>query len=170
MDKIYKIEYVDASYTYEKKIAQTKLDSCEAYGYVEKNGSNIIISFIKKMGVVGSLVANKEKIIEGLVIPDMALISKIRTYKTDVLKGIKIGMSLSVTWRDVIHVANMAIYECPVMYTEGILFEIKTDHIVLKNPKTLRINPKPIKNHPSSGLPTYLVVPISFISSVEVFK
>ncbi|MFA6077636.1 MAG: hypothetical protein WC724_01305 [Candidatus Paceibacterota bacterium] len=170
MDKIYKIEYVDASYTYEKKIAQTKLDSCEAYGYVEKNGSNIIISFIKKMGVVGSLVANKEKIIEGLVIPDTALISRVKSYKTDILNDMKVGLSISVTWRDVIHVANLPIYECPTMYTEGILFEIKKDYVILKDPKTMRIQPKPLKNHPSSGLPTYLVIPISFISSIEVFK
>lgn len=170
MDTAYKIKYVDASYSYEEKIKQEGLDTCEAYGYVEKNGDNIIISFIKKMEVTNNLVASKEKIVDGLVIPDTSLISRIESYKTNILNNMEIGLSVSVTWRDVIHVANLSIYECPTMYTEGTLFEIEKDYIILRNPKTLRINPEPIENHPGGGLPTYLVIPVAFISSTEILE
>jgi hypothetical protein len=170
MEKIYKIKYVDASYSYEEKINQEGLDNCEAYGYVERNGNNIIVSFLKKVGVADSLMKSKEKIADGLVIPDTALISRIRLHKTEILNNMEIGLSVSVTWRDVIHVANLPIYECSTMYTEGILFEIEKDYIVLKNPKTLRVKPEPRKNHPGSGLPTYLVIPVAFISNIEAAK
>lgn len=170
MEKIYKIKYVDASYSYEEKINQEGLDVCEAYGYVEKNGNNIIVNFLKKVGVVDNLMKSKEKIADGLVIPDTALISRVKLYKTDILNNMEIGQSVSLNWRDVIHVANLPVYECPIMYTEGTLFKIEKDYIILKNPKTLRIKPEPRKNHPGSGLPTYLVIPVAFISNIEVAK
>ncbi|TSC55092.1 MAG: hypothetical protein LiPW30_558 [Parcubacteria group bacterium LiPW_30] len=172
MDKIYNIKYVDASYSYEESINQTKLDLFEAYGYVEKNKNNIVITFIKKHGISEEK-QNHDKevnIINGLVIPDTSLASISSAYKTNILDNIKINYAVSVTWRDVVHVENLPRYDCSVMYTEGILVKIESDYVILKDPKTIRTYPTPVKNHPGSGLPTYLVIPISFITDIEVVK
>lgn len=48
MNKIYNVKYVDASYSFSKNFKDSGLSVHEAYGYVEKNGNNIIITFIKK--------------------------------------------------------------------------------------------------------------------------
>lgn len=171
MDKIYNIKYVDASYSYEKKIKQTKLDLYEAYGYVKKNKNNIIIIFIKKRKIgVGKIINRKESVPMGLVIPDTALILTSRVYKNEIMKNVSINSSISVTWRDVVHVENLPRYDCSIMYTEGILVKIESDYVVLKDPKTIRTYPTPVKNHPGSGLPTCLVIPISFITDIEVVK
>jgi len=170
-DKIYNIKYVDAYYSYAKSIDQTKLSVHEAHGYIERNADNIIIIFIKKGGANNKrTIDEKENIVKGLIIPDTALVSVVDTYQTDVLKNITTGLSVVVTWRDVVYVANLPRYDCSVMYTEGVLFRIEKDHIVLKNPETIRTYPSPIKNHPGRGLPTYLVIPISFITDITITK
>jgi len=171
MKKIYTVKYVDAYYIYEKRIGKTKLSLHEAHGYVERRGNNIIIIFIKKRKISNKkTIEGKENIVEGLVIPDTALVSVVDTYKTDILKNITIGSSVSVTWRDVVYVTNTPTYDCPIMYTEGILTKIKRDHIVLKDPETIRVYPTPVRNHPGRGLPTYLMIPISFITDITVIK
>ncbi len=167
MKKIYIVKHVDAYYTYEKRIGKTKLSFHEAHGYVERKGNNIIIIFIKKRKISNKkTIERKENIIEGLVIPDTSLVSVVDTYKTDILKNITIGSPVSVTWRDVVYVANTPTYDCHIMYTEGVLTKIKRDHIVLKDPETLCVYPSPARNHPGMGLPTYLVIPISFITDI----
>jgi len=171
MDKIYNIKYVDASYSYEENINQTKLDSYEAYGYVKKNKNNIVITFIKKHVVDEKKSSDEEiNIIKGLVIPDTSLVSVSSAYRTNILEGININSVVSVIWRDVVRVANLPRYDCSVMYTEGILIKIGSDYVILKDPRTIRTHPTPIKNHPGGGLPTYLVVPISFITDITIIK
>jgi len=171
MDKIYNIKYVDAYYSYEKNITQTKLSLFEAYGYVEKNADNLVIIFIKKLGIKNEkTIKENEDIIKGLVIPYTALVSAVRTFKTNILKNLAEGSSVTVKWRDLVFVANLPRYDCSTMYTEGILFKIASDHIVLKNPKTIRIYPYPVKNHPESEIPSYLIIPISFITNITILK
>ena len=50
------------------------------------------------------------------------------------------------------------------MYTEGTLYQIEDDHIVLKDTETIRTHPMPVKNHPAgnlSGIPyQYLLLKI----------
>ena len=171
MDKIYNIKYVDAYYSYAKKLGETKLATHDAHGYVERSGSNIIIIFIKKRDSSNrETIEKKENIIKGLVIPETALLSVVNTYTSDILMNIVEGSTVKVEWRDVVYVANLPRYDCSVMYTEGILFKIEKDHIVLKNPETIRVNPSPLKNHPDGKSPTYLVIPVSFIADIAVVK
>lgn len=171
-EKIYNIKYVDAYYVYDKKIGKTKLSLFEAYGYVERKADSIIIFFIKKMGVSNKkIIEGKENIVKGLIIPDTALMSAVDVYKTDLLKNVVVGSDISITWRDVGYVANLPAYDhSVVMYTEGVLYKIEKDYIVLKDPQTVRTYPLPIKNHPGSGRPTFLVVPTSFITNVTIIK
>lgn len=171
MEKIFNIKYVDAYYIYAKDLGATKLSLHEAHGYVERNGNNIIIIFIKKRGTSSKeIIKNKENIVKGLVIPDTALSSVVDKYNSDILNNVTKGSSVKVEWRDIVYVANLPRYDCSVMYTEGILFRIEKKHIVLKNPETIRTYPTPIKNHPEGNPATYLVIPVSFIKDITVIN
>lgn len=165
MDKIYNIKYVDASYTYTKSIDHTKLFVHEAYGYMKRNNDNIIITFIKK-----KLINGTEETAKGLVIPDTALISKKNTLSNNILLSFKTGKSLAVTWKDIVIFDSGDLRnDCPIMYTEGILYRIEKDHIVLKDPETIRIYPNPIKNHPVKK-PNFYTIPKSLIIEITAIK
>ncbi len=169
-DKIYNIKYVDASYTYEKNIGKKKLSVHEAYGYVKKIEYNIIILFIKERKTIDEMLTDNSEIGMGIVIPDTALLSVVGNYKTDILDKITTGVNVEITWRDVTFVMNMAIYQCTTMYTEGLLYRISSDHIILRDPQTISVHPGPVNNLPGRGLPTYLVIPISFILDISVIE
>lgn len=181
MDKIYNIKYVDAHYSYEpdlytkeyyshKKDLRTESTSVsflDAYGFVERYGSDIIIAFIKKKGVpLKETIEKKEKIAAGLIIPDVALLSTARSFSHSILKGVKKDSRVAVTWRDISVVLGGLRYDCAIMYTEGTLYKIEKDHIVLKDTETIRVHPMPVKNHPA-GKPLWYTIPISFIKDVE---
>lgn len=167
MDKIYNIRYVDAYYSHAQNIGETKLSLHDAHGYVEKSGDNIIIIFIKKRNTNNNeIIRTKQSIVKGLVIPNTALVSVVEVYKNDILKNVTIGAFVAVIWRDVVYVANLPRYDCSIMRTEGVMFRIEKDHIVLKNPETTRIYPEPIKNHPEGNPATYLIIPISFVTEI----
>lgn len=170
MDKIYNIKYTDAFYINSKNIGQTKLHAYETYGYLKKCNENLIVVFIKEYKTSIKEIKNKKlKIIKGLIIPDIALLSTNNKFKNNKLKHIKIGSNVSVTWRDIVYVANLPRYDCGIMYTEGILFRTEKDHIVIKNPETIRTHPLPIENHPTKK-PNYYIIPTSFIVDFEVIK
>lgn len=168
MDDIYRIRYVDAQYTYAKSIGKTGLPPHEAYGYIIRNADTIVVIFIKKRGTdCEKIVRGKEDVIKGLVIPNTALMSVVETYTTTLLENLDISSQVTVTWRDVRYVANMPVYECAIMQTEGVLYRIEKNHIVIKDPRTIRTYPMPMKNHPENGHPTYLVIPTSFITDIN---
>lgn len=171
MSKIYNIKYTDAFYIKDKNIGQTKLHVYETYGYLEKYGKDIVICFIKKYtGKRKKTKDNKENIIKGLIIPDVALLSFKNNLKLkSKFSKIKIGSNLEITWRDVVYVANLPRYDCSIMYTEGILLKIEKDHIILKDPETICIHPMPIENHPQKK-PYYYIIPKSFIVDFEIIK
>jgi len=165
MDKVYNIKYVDAYYTDKKNLGQTKLSLHEAWGYVKRNGNNIIITFIKKR-----LSNGQEESALGLIIPDTALISKKYEVKNKIPTNLKIGESIAVTWRDIVIFDSGDLRnDCSIMYTEGILFRIEKNHIVLKNPETVRTYPTPIRNHPIEK-PCYYIIPTSFITDIIITK
>ena len=165
MDKTYHIEYVDAYYIYTKNIGQTKLSLFESYGYIKINVDNIIVAFVKR-----KISNGKEEVGWGLVIPNTALFSMKDTINKEILKNLKTGMSVAVTWRDVVAFDyGSQRKDCPIMYTEGILVRIKSDHIVLKDPETIGIYPGSIRNHPQEK-PTFYIIPISLITDVVIIK
>lgn len=184
MDKVRQIFYVDAHYSYEPDLytkeyythkndlreQTTSVHFFSAHGYIARHGDNIVIAFIKELNTsVDETIKNGGKIIKGLIIPDSALLSAFRNSNHDVLKGVQTGARTAVTWRDVVLVENKAQYDCSIMYTEGTLFKIEKDHIVLKDTETLRTHPMPAKNHPA-GRPMWYTIPISFIKDIEVIS
>lgn len=164
-DKVYNVQYIDGYYTYAKNISQTKLSLFEAYGYVKRNGNNIIVTFIKE-----KFAHKQEETSLGLVIPNTALISKKDIANKNILSGFKTGMSVAITWRDIVIFDSGDLRnDCPIMYTEGILFKIERDHIVLRNPETVHTYPGSVRNHPMKK-PTYYIIPTSFITDITIIK
>ncbi|MHB0978273.1 MAG: hypothetical protein ACYC1K_02635 [Minisyncoccota bacterium] len=166
MRNISNIKYIDASYFYQKNLP-TKLPTYEAYGYVKKKykDKDIVIEFIKKI----SDNHGPKQIIKGLIIPANALVSASKNFKIQELRTIKKGSNVSVTWRDVVYVANKPRIACSIIYSEGILEKIAGSYIVLKKPETIKIYPLPIKNHPLKK-PKYYMIPKSFITEVRVIE
>lgn len=184
MNTVRRIFYVDAYYSYEPgletkeyypdkkdlRVESTVLHLFDAYGYTETCHDNIVVVFIKKKGIpVKEMIQKGEKIIEGIILPDTALLSKVHSCNRDVLKDAKRGARVAVTWRDIVHVENLPRYDCAIMYTEGTLYKIEKDHIVLKETETIRMHPMPVINHPA-GKPMWYTIPISFIKEVEVIS
>lgn len=171
MDIISNIKYVDAYYAYAKEIGETKLSVHEAYGYVEQVKDSIIVVFIKKRGsYIKDAIKEGGDIIKGLILPDTSIVSALDTFDTDILKNITENTKVKIEWRDVLYVANSPRYDCSIMSTDGLLYKIKKDHIVLKEPKTTRVYPKNVQKFSENESPSYLILPISFITKVEVIK
>ena len=168
MRNIYHIKYVDAFYVYVEKIKNTKPSIHEAYGYVLENGIHAVIVFVKEKPVL-LRVDNKKSIAEGLVIPRAAALPynplKHKSLEKKFSK-IKKGDRVTVTWNDISHIVNEPQYICAAMYTEGIVYSLKKDRIVLRDPETIRTYPLPIRNHPEKK-PTFYVIPKSFVTNIS---
>ncbi len=168
MNDIYHIHYVDAyyidiSYGAKKALGETRLIPHEAYGYMYQKKDTLIIIFIRKKHEKEN---DEGNLIKGLVLPDTALVSVVKDFGNDIIKNIKVGSSVSLTWRDSVFVANQPRYDCSEMLTEGVLYRVEKDHIVIQNPVTRRTHPLPTKNHPEEK-PLYYIIPISFITSIS---
>ncbi|MEX0909954.1 MAG: hypothetical protein WDZ75_01535 [Candidatus Paceibacterota bacterium] len=100
-----------------------------------------------------------------MIIPESALLSRQNEYLEE-LKSLKTSERVAVTWKDVVHVANMSRNSSSIMYSEGFLLKDGGDHIVLKDPETIKIHPTPVKNHPPFQ-PFYYVIPKSAITRFE---
>lgn len=157
MNKFLKIQYTDAYFILEEPdVLQTLLPKNEAFGYIEKKENTIVVHFILKKD---SKASPNAKIVMGLVLP----ISSIDTQNyLKELDDIKENSSVALTWEDVVFLQNDEMRELSTMYTEGIVIQNNSDHLVIKNPETLRIKPEPVKNHPQVR-PLYYVIPKSFI-------
>lgn len=165
MNKVYKIYYVDARYSYEKKILMNvKLPLYSAYGYLKEMADCFIVIFVK-------LVSSKDKeddtLRMGLVLPKGSLLSTNEQTKIPALKNIRLGTRVVVVLRDIVFFESTKRRECSLMYTEGILAKKGTDQIIIKDPETIRIYPRPVVNHPG-GIPTFLCIPLGFIVSIEI--
>ena len=165
MEKIYKIQYVDARYSHEKKILlNAKLPLHEAYGYLEEQKDCLLVVFVKSFSpkFKGGDTARM-----GLVLPKRSLVSLNNQTKISVLKSIRLGTRLAVIFQDIVFFESTEMRDCPLMYTEGVLIKKGTDQIILKDPETIRAYPPPVINHPG-GKPTFLCIPLGFIVSIEV--
>lgn len=166
--EVYNVRYTDASYSYAESLGTVSLPVQEAFGQVRRNGNDIIVSFIWKRGEVEFAEINKDvNIIKGIVIPGAALLSAQGTNIPDKLKDVEIGMSVAVTWRDVIYVANNPVYESSIMRSKGDVYKVEKDYVVLKDPETMRVSPSPARKHPDRD-PRFYVIPSRLIVDIEV--
>ena len=167
MKDFYIIQYVDAYYLYLGTLIPTRLKPHEACGYVINKGIQTVVVIVKLKGEILH-VHTKKDILEGIVIPTSATApydSKKHSKLEKVITQIPIQSSVTVHWLDVVHVAGLPRYTCAEMYTEGILERVENDHVVLRDPETIRTYPGPIKNHPVEK-PTFYIIPKSFITTI----
>ena len=168
MDNIYNIKYIDAYYVDRNdsfdELKESKLHLHEVYGYLEKNKSNIIITFIKE--VCEDSCKNNE-FVKGIIIPDTAIYSVSLETNLDIAKNFSIGSNIKVEWRDIVFVSNQKRNDCSIMNTQGILYKVEKDHLVIKEPQTLRSYPEPKKKHPDDSDPAFYVIPKAFINSIK---
>ena len=165
LQQCYKIEYIDAYYSYNEVLEATALSHHEAYGYATELEDCIIVAYIK------SNVETPRKSVyihEGLILPKGALISRRQSAPDLNLKEIPTGSLITVGWQDIVHFKNMSRNSCSTMSTKGILFRKEQDHIVIQTPITTRINPAPIQFHPKKD-PGYYVIPNSFIIDIRKY-
>lgn len=160
MTKIYNIKYIEPYYTLLKKMPRVKMTIHECFGYCAKYKDCLIVTFVKYMKS-----KKKKEILEGLLIPECSLITQ--SPKIKVIE--KVNSKISIRWNDVVYIKNSERKYYSKMYTEGILIQKNKKTIVVKNPETIRIEPKPIQNHPNKK-PTYYIIPIQVIEEISLIK
>lgn len=150
MNKIANIKYIDVFYSYEKECPTIKIKTHEAFGYLKEKNDDIFLEFIKKEK------GTKNTIIKGLIIPHLALLANYK--KTNNTKTFKKGSSVSISWKDIVYVANTSRQKSSTMFSIGFVYKDTKKYVVLKNPKTHRTYPKPKISHPEKQ-PNFYIIP-----------
>lgn len=81
---------------------------------------------------------------------------------------LKIGTRIGVYWQDVRVYHDGELYGTSQAYTEGILADLQTDHILIKDPETIITNDTGTKNHPESK-PLYYLIPRSLVKDISIY-
>lgn len=159
MSNFSKIEYVDAFYISEDTLEKVDLYPHTAYGTIMvDNPEYIILSFVNSL-------EDKNVSEKGLLLIKKSLVSNY-TKQTTVVKDFAIGDKVNVYWDDIVYFEKSIPKQQTKMYTEGHIVALTKTFLIIKDPVTLRIFPKPIKNHPGYT-PFYYVIPLSFITKIE---
>jgi hypothetical protein len=171
MNTIYNIKYIDAHYGYGQYSADVStLPIQEAYGYVHIGKNDIIVQFIKKKSTAKEFnpIKNKDTIVKGLIIPKVLTLPFVKSFdpKEELFAVLEIGKKTEATWRDVTYVANTKRYDSAVMRSRGVLVDIHKDHLVLTQPETMRIYPKPEINHPEKPA-AFCRIPLPALTDIK---
>ncbi len=163
MDVVTKIRYVDASYVTTPELSPSFVPAVyEVYGYVQHLTRSIMVRYVIQIPPGNS----SESVIEGLVLPAHAVQSQhlradIRPYMT-----IAPNTRITVDWYDVVHLTHASVRECHTMRTEGFFERVIGQYLLIRAPKTVRIEPEPMKIHAKDA--TYLSIPISCIHTHQL--
>ena len=156
------IKYVDAQYI-DWETIETKdmhLGIWESVGYVRENKEgDLVIEYFKDMQ------ADSSEVLEGIVIPKGSVIGQ-TGYDKNLFKDLIIGKMFEVLWKDLARISAGSEVSCSRMSTSGVLHMIADDFLIIKDPIPMRLQPLPIKNHPSFT-PFYYVIPKSSIIKIE---
>jgi hypothetical protein len=150
MNKVANIKYIDASYSYEKECPTINIKTHEAFGYFKEKNDDIFLEFIKKEK------GTKNTIIKGLIIPHLALLSNYKKYNNT--GNFKKGSEVSITWKDIVYVANTSRQKSSTMFSKGVVYKDTKKYVVLEKPKTHRNYPKPKISHPEKQ-PNFYIIP-----------
>ena len=127
MKTIHLVEYIDAwRANKEMEIADRKLPVGEAFGWISKNESDIIVSFAKN---------NSGQIYEGLVIPRGMLASKADQLDSRLAPLLRTGIDARIIWSDLVHFnKHYPRDKSVVVETTGHIAAIYSDHVVITKP------------------------------------
>lgn len=160
MKKIHALRYVDAFYTDDSSALACSTIVFPVHVAVGSamlsSNDEVVFSYAKEEG-------KPEK---GLRIPLGALILTDNEEKRQMLH-LKKGHKIGVHWKDIVYFENGNVpAECSTMYTEGKVFHVASNALVVANPETLRTVSGRVGNHPEKK-PAYYVIPFSFIQNIE---
>lgn len=168
MNKVVFVRYVDASYFEEKKLSNDKFITQYASGKVIAfSKESVTLCFTKKNGVPWS----------GLLLPHGALIldkkneiSEMARVKSKINKLEK-KASVGVFWKDLVYFQNGVIPQAPsLIYTEGKVFSVTNDAVIIKDPETMNITPGKLTDHPRELTRiSFMLIPRKLITDVEIY-
>ena len=151
------LQFIDAKYTYDTNLP------LDIEPIVEKYDSAYTIN------KYGDYILHTDA--EYFIVPRHCLVPDCYNYekynqdkKLDFSK-LKVGESIRIKWVDVTNLAVWSEPVCSQMYTEGILLQNDISFLIIQNPETIRLSPRPIKNHPEQR-PTYYVIPKCMVMSI----
>jgi hypothetical protein len=157
MNVITNIRYVDAGYVTTPNLSPSFAPSVyEVYGYVQPLVRSILVRYVT---LIPSNMQNV--VIEGLVLPMQAVESRHIHVDTSTYAEVLPNTRIVVVWYDVVHLTHATVRECHTMRTEGFFERVAGKHIIIREPKTIRIEPEPVKVHARDA--TYLSIPIGCI-------
>lgn len=168
MNQIIAIRYIDAFYSKNKKLGGIKsITHYSVGGLISASKDFIVVSFVEKEGVPW----------KGLLLPYVALIfnkkSKISetTGVKNKIKKIKKNILVGVFWKDLVYFESGILPSSySLMYTEGKIYSITAEAIIIKNPETIKIAPKKAVNHPKKKVNiSFLIIPRGFITDIEIY-
>lgn len=160
MKQIHAIRYVDAFYTDDSSALVSSaivLPVHVAVGSATLSSDDeLVLSYSKEGG----------KPQKGLRLPLAALILKDKEQKRQI-PHLEKGQEIGVYWKDIVYFENGNVpAECSTMYTEGKIFHLASNALVVVNPETIRTVSGKVGNHPERN-PAYYVIPFSFIQNIE---
>lgn len=164
MNPIFFIEYIDALYFFDKEEFTFKQFTVHsAIGKLIVFENHIELIYKEK----------KNTPVEGLLLPKNALILKGNEKKSNLQNldfSNKINSDVGIYWSDIVHFVNEGIPDkCTQMYSEGQLFRVTYDAVIIKNPLTIIVNNKHLKKHPNEKI-SFIVIPKSFITNVDFYE
>jgi hypothetical protein len=159
MNNIIVAKYIDALYFKQnEKLDFTEFRTHVAIGELIKSNNYHILCFTKKNGRVDT----------GLLLTHESVISN-KSKIDDNNYSYIIGIDVGVYWNDIVYFINGKIPKiCTKAYTEGKLFRVTLNAIIIENPKTILLKEKAI-NHPADKKLSYCVIPKSFITDIQFY-
>lgn len=168
MDQIIAIQYIDAFYFEENKLSNDKFITHYSVGkLINVSKKFVTLSFTEKDGIPWS----------GLLLPCEALvldkgneIPELSRIKSKINK-IEKNTSVGVFWKDIVYFENGIVPQSPsLIYTEGKVFSITADAVIIKNPETMNVTPGKLTDHPRElTYISFIVIPRKLITDVEIY-
>ena len=157
------IRYIDAFYSTKEKIESIKFTTHITVGVLRVFDDHVVIIFKEEDSLPK----------EGMLIPRQALIlednSKSELDFNDLDLHSKKGSVLGIFWKDIVYFESGNIPDkCTTIYTEGELFSVTPEAIVIKDPETIKIKTEEIRNHPKNK-PRFYIIPKSFVVDIEFY-
>lgn len=168
MNKVVFVRYVDASYFEEKKLPNDKFIIHHAVGkIIASPKESVMLCFTKRNGIPWSC----------LLLPCGALILDKKNEVIEVarIKGkinkLEKNTSVGVFWKDIVYFQNGVIPQAPsLMYTEGKVFSVTRDAVIIKDPETMNITPGKLTDHPRELTRiSFMLIPRKLITDIEVY-
>lgn len=162
MNTIIAVRYIDAFYSTRNELKSMKFITHIAVGKPIVFSDYVTIIFKEEK--------NLPK--EGILIPKESLIledNEIKLKFDDLNLYSKKSSNIGVFWKDIVYFENGNMPDkCTIIYTEGELFSVTPEAIVIKNPETIKIKTKEVRNHPDKK-PRFYIIPKSFIVDIEFY-